>query len=321
VKILVTGGAGFIGSHLCRRLVGLGHHTICLDNLLTGMQDRVSDLLEYENFEFIIGDVTNLHSLNFAVLDQIYHLACPASPIHYQKDPVRTTETAVFGTYNILQLAQRCRAKVLYASTSEIYGDPFVNPQPETYWGNVNPVGPRSCYDEGKRCAETLCHDFALHRGVDAKIIRIFNTYGPAMSVNDGRVVPNFILQALNGNDLTVYGEGSQTRSFCYIEDLLAGMFKVMATENDFSGPVNLGNPETIAVANLATLIIKMTQSTSKVVFCPLPQDDPIRRCPDITQAYNKLGWQPIIPLQDGLEKTIVYYRSLLNLENRDYKK
>jgi len=309
VKILVTGGAGFIGSHLCRRLVGLGYHVICIDNLLTGTQDRIADLIEHNNFKFIKGDVTDRHSLDFAVLDQIYHLASPASPVHYQADPVKTTETVVFGTYNILQLAQRCRAKVLYASTSEIYGDPLVHPQRETYWGNVNPIGPRSCYDEGKRCAETLCHDFAIHRGVEAKIIRIFNTYGPAMSMNDGRVVPNFILQALGGNDLTVYGDGRQTRSFCYIEDLLASIFKVMATENDFLGPVNLGNTEAISVANLAKLIIKLTKSTSKVVLCPLPQDDPTQRCPDITYAYEKLGWRPIVSLQEGLEKTIAYYR------------
>lgn len=309
MRILVTGGAGFIGSHLCRMLVGLGHRVICFDNLLTGTHDRIADLAEYENFAFINGDVTEPHALNFDGLDQIYHLACPASPLHYQKDPVRTVEIAVFGTYNILQLAQGCGAKVLYASTSEIYGEPLEYPQRETYWGNVNPVGPRSCYDEGKRCAETLCHDFALHRGVEAKIIRIFNAYGPAMSMSDGRVMPNIIQQALSGNDLTVYGDGSQTRSFCYIDDLLAGMLKVMATGSGFWGPVNLGNPETISIADLASLIIKMTQSKSKVVLCPLPQDDPTRRCPDITYVSEKTGWRPTVPLHMGLEKTIDYYR------------
>ncbi len=312
MKILVTGGAGFIGSHLCRRLLGLGHCVICLDNLLTGTKERIVDLIAHNNFKFIHGDVIQLDSLHFGEIDQIYHLACPASPVHYQADPVKTTETAVLGTYNILQLSQGCGAKVLYASTSEIYGDPLLTPQSEIYWGNVNPVGPRSCYDEGKRCAETLCYDFANHRGVEAKIIRIFNTYGPDMSINDGRVVPNFIFQALKGKDLTIYGDGSQTRSFCYIEDLLSGMLKVMATDRNFLGPVNLGNPETISIAGLAELIIRLTNSTSKVAFYPLPKDDPTRRCPDITFASEKLDWRPTVSLMEGLEQTIVFYRSVL---------
>ena len=305
-RILVSGGAGFIGSHLCTRLINNGHEVICLDNFFTGSKDNIAHLMGNHHFEVVRHDVTYPYS---AEVDEIYNLACPASPIHYQHDPIQTAKTSVMGAINMLGLAMRLDAKVLQASTSEVYGDPIVHPQPESYWGNVNPVGYRSCYDEGKRCAETLFMDYHRQNDVRVKIIRIFNTYGPRMLPNDGRVVSNFVLQALNNEDITIYGDGKQTRSFQYIDDLIEGMIRMMETEDDFTGPVNLGNPNEFSIQELAKKIIAMTGSSSKIVFKSLPNDDPKQRQPDITLARKKLGWEPTIELEDGLSRMIEYFK------------
>ena len=305
-RILVSGGAGFIGSHLCTRLINDGHEVICLDNFFTGSKDNIAHLMGNHHFEVVRHDVTYPYS---AEVDEIYNLACPASPIHYQHDPIQTAKTSVMGAINMLGLAMRLDAKVLQASTSEVYGDPIVHPQPEHYWGNVNPVGYRSCYDEGKRCAETLFMDYHRQNDVRVKIIRIFNTYGPRMLPNDGRVVSNFVLQALNNEDITIYGDGTQTRSFQYIDDLIEGMIRMMETEDDFTGPVNLGNPHEFSILELAEKIIAMTGSSSKIVFKSLPNDDPKQRQPDITLAKKKLGWEPTIELEDGLSRMIEYFK------------
>lgn len=306
-RILVSGGAGFIGSHLCTRLINEGHEVICLDNFFTGSKDNIMHLMNNHRFEVVRHDVTYPYS---AEVDEIYNLACPASPIHYQHDPIQTAKTSVMGAINMLGLAMRLNAKILQASTSEVYGDPIMHPQPESYWGNVNPVGYRSCYDEGKRCAETLCMDYHRQNKVRVKIIRIFNTYGPRMLPNDGRVVSNFVLQALSNKDITIYGDGKQTRSFQYIDDLIEGMVRMMDTEDDFTGPVNLGNPNEFPVLELAQRIIKLTGSSSKIVFQALPDDDPRQRQPDITLAKEKLGWEPTIELEDGLQRMIEYFRN-----------
>ena len=305
-RILVSGGAGFIGSHLCTRLINDGHEVICLDNFFTGSKDNIAHLMGNHHFEVVRHDVTYPYS---AEVDEIYNLACPASPIHYQHDPIQTAKTSVMGAINMLGLAMRLDAKVLQASTSEVYGDPIVHPQPEYYWGNVNPVGYRSCYDEGKRCAETLFMDYHRQNDVRVKIIRIFNTYGPRMLPNDGRVVSNFVLQALNNEDITIYGDGKQTRSFQYIDDLIEGMIRMMETEDDFTGPVNLGNPHEFSILELAEKIIAMTGSSSKIVFKSLPNDDPKQRQPDITLARKKLGWEPAVELEDGLSRMIEYFK------------
>lgn len=305
-RILVSGGAGFIGSHLCTRLINDGHEVICLDNFFTGSKDNIAHLMGNHHFEVVRHDVTYPYS---AEVDEIYNLAYPASPIHYQHDPIQTAKTSVMGAINMLGLAMRLDAKVLQASTSEVYGDPIVHPQPEHYWGNVNPVGYRSCYDEGKRCAETLFMDYHRQNDVRVKIIRIFNTYGPRMLPNDGRVVSNFVLQALNNEDITIYGDGTQTRSFQYIDDLIEGMIRMMETEDDFTGPVNLGNPNEFSIQELAEKIIAMTGSSSKIVFKSLPNDDPKQRQPDITLAKKKLGWEPTIELEDGLSRMIEYFK------------
>jgi len=310
-RILVTGGAGFIGSHLCEKLLSKGHEVICVDNFYTGRRANIAHLLSNPNFEVLRHDIT---FPLYVEIDEIYHLACPASPVHYQFDPVQTIKTAVHGSINMLGLAKRTRAKILLASTSEIYGDPTVHPQPETYWGNVNPIGPRACYDEGERCAETLFFDYHRQHKVRIKIARIFNTYGPRMHPNDGRVVSNFIIQALKGEDITVYGDGSQTRSFCYVDDMVEGLIKLMNSEDDFIGPVNLGNPVEISILNLAEKVIELTGSKSKIVFKPLPDDDPKKRQPDITLAKQKLNWQPIMSLEEGLLKTIKYFKQILSL-------
>lgn len=307
-RILITGGAGFIGSHLCERLLKDGHEVICLDNYFTGSKQNILHLMDHPHFEAIRHDVTVPCVME---VDEIYNLACPASPVHYQFDPIHTIKTSVLGALNMLGLAKRCKARILQASTSEVYGDPAVHPQPETYWGNVNPVGVRSCYDEGKRCAETLFMDYRRTQDVNGRIVRIFNTYGPRMNPQDGRVVSNFIVQALQGRAITIYGNGTQTRSFQYVDDLVEGMVRMMAVEN-FSGPVNLGNPEEFTMVELAEKIIGMTGSSAKTVFRPLPLDDPAQRKPDIRLANEKLGWQPSIPLEKGLEKTIAYFRSIL---------
>lgn len=307
-RILVSGGAGFIGSHLCTRLVNEGHDVICLDNFFTGSKDNIKHLMGNHHFEVVRHDVTYPYS---AEVDEIYNLACPASPIHYQHDPIQTAKTSVMGAINMLGLAMRLDAKILQASTSEVYGDPIVHPQPESYWGNVNPVGYRSCYDEGKRCAETLFMDYHRQNNVRVKIIRIFNTYGPRMLPNDGRVVSNFILQALNNEDITIYGDGKQTRSFQYIDDLIEGMIRMMNTEDGFTGPVNLGNPNEFPVLELAERIISMTGSSSKIVFKSLPDDDPKQRQPDITLAKEKLGWQPTVELEEGLKRMIEYFKNV----------
>ncbi len=307
-RILVSGGAGFIGSHLCTRLVNEGHDVICLDNFFTGSKDNIKHLMGNHHFEVVRHDVTYPYS---AEVDEIYNLACPASPIHYQHDPIQTAKTSVMGAINMLGLAMRLDAKILQASTSEVYGDPIVHPQPESYWGNVNPVGYRSCYDEGKRCAETLFMDYYRQNQTRIKIIRIFNTYGPRMLPNDGRVVSNFIIQALNNEDITIYGDGKQTRSFQYIDDLIEGMVRMMDTEDDFTGPINLGNPNEFPVLELAERVIRMTGSTSKIVFKPLPTDDPKQRQPDIKLAKEKLGWQPTVELEDGLKRMIEYFKNV----------
>ena len=307
-RILVSGGAGFIGSHLCTRLVNEGHDVICLDNFFTGSKDNIKHLMGNHHFEVVRHDVTYPYS---AEVDEIYNLACPASPIHYQHDPIQTAKTSVMGAINMLGLAMRLDAKILLASTSEVYGYPIIHPQPESYWGNVNPVGYRSCYDEGKRCAETLFMDYYRQNQTRIKIIRIFNTYGPRMLPNDGRVVSNFIIQALNNEDITIYGDGKQTRSFQYIDDLIEGMVRMMDTEDDFTGPINIGNPNEFPVLELAERVIRMTGSTSKIVFKPLPTDDPKQRQPDIKLAKEKLGWQPTVELEDGLKRMIEYFKNV----------
>ena len=307
-QILVTGGAGFIGSHLCERLLKDGNNVICMDNYFTCLKQNIVHLLDNPYFELVRHDVTFPY---YVEVDEIYNLACPASPIHYQFDPVSTTKTSVIGAINMLGLAKRTKARILQASTSEVYGDPIVHPQEESYWGNVNPIGLRSCYDEGKRCAETLFMDYHRQNKVDVKIIRIFNTYGPRMRPDDGRVVSNFIMQALKGEDITIYGDGKQTRSFQYVDDLVEGMIRMMASEN-FTGPVNLGNPREFTMLELAELVLKMTNSKSKIIFTPLPSDDPKQRKPDITLAKEKLnGWEPKIRLEEGLIDTIKYFKSL----------
>ena len=306
MRILVTGGAGFIGSHLCRRLIDEGHYVICLDNLFTGTKENVKDLLEKSNFELMIQDVTQ--PITLENIDQIYNLACPASPIHYQYNPVKTVETNVIGAINVLNLAKRTNACVLQASTSEVYGDPIVHPQKEEYWGNVNPIGIRSCYDEGKRAAEALFFDYHRQYGVNIKVARIFNTYGPNMQKNDGRVVSNFIVQALEGKNITIYGDGTQTRSFCFVSDLVEGIVRLMNSDKSIKGPVNIGNPSEFTVKQLAEMIIEMTNSKSMIVYKPLPEDDPKKRKPDITLAKRVLNWSPSVELYYGLEKTIKYF-------------
>ncbi len=308
-KILVTGGAGFIGSHLCERLLKMGHDVLCVDNYFTGTKLNLAHILDHPLFEVMRHDVT---FPLYVEVERIFNLACPASPVHYQFDPVQTTKTSVHGAINMLGLAKRVKARILQASTSEVYGDPDVHPQPESYWGRVNPVGIRSCYDEGKRCAETLFFDYHRQHKTDIKVIRIFNTYGPRMHPNDGRVVSNFIVQALRGEDITVYGDGMQTRSFCYVDDLVEGMLRMMDTDKGFTGPINLGNPGEFTMVQLAEKVIKLVGSHSKIVFKPLPQDDPKQRQPDITLAQAKLGWTPKVNLEDGLKETIAYFRKLL---------
>ena len=308
-RVLVTGGAGFLGSHLCERLLERGHDVICVDNFFTGTRDNVASLLGNPHFELIRHDVTFPLYLE---IDEIYNLACPASPIHYQYDPVQTTKTSVHGAINMLGLAKRTKAKILQASTSEVYGDPKIHPQTEDYWGNVNPIGLRSCYDEGKRCAETLFFDYYRQHGLRIKVARIFNTYGPRMHPSDGRVVSNFIVQALTGAPITLYGDGSQTRSFCYVDDLVGGLIALMETGDGVIGPINLGNPGEFSIATLARTIVELAGSRSQIVFRPLPSDDPLQRQPDITRAAAALGWAPTIALRDGLGKTIEYFRALL---------
>jgi len=312
-RILVTGGAGFIGSHLCRRLLDEGHEVLCVDNLLTGQKRNIKELLDDYRFEFLRHDITERL---YVQADQIYNLACPASPIHYQFDPVATVQTSVLGSINMLELARRTRARILQASTSEVYGDPEIHPQPESYWGRVNPIGPRACYDEGKRCAETLFFDYHREHHVDIKVVRIFNTYGPNMHPRDGRVVSNFIVAALTGAPLTVYGDGLQTRSLCYVDDLVDGMIRMMAQPPEVTGPVNLGNPHEVTILELAETIRAMTGSRSEIVFRPLPQDDPRQRCPEISQARELLGWAPTTPLAVGLQRTIDYFDDLLRRED-----
>lgn len=310
-RILVTGGAGFIGSHLCERLVREGHDVICLDNYYSGSKENVWHLIGKPNFELVRHDVVNPY---FAEVDEIFNLACPASPIYYQRDPIQTTKTSMFGAFNMLGLARRTKAKILQTSTSEVYGDPGVHPQPETYWGNVNPIGERSCYDEGKRVAETLFFDYNRLHGVRAKVIRIFNTYGPRMNANDGRVVSNFVVQALKGEDITIYGDGQQTRSFQYVTDLIEGMLRMMATADDVVGPVNIGNPGEFTMLELAEKVLHKVGGKSKLVFRPLPADDPKKRQPDITKAKELLKWEPKVSLDDGLDEIIAYFRAKLSL-------
>jgi UDP-glucuronate decarboxylase len=308
-KILVTGGAGFLGSHLCDRLVEAGHDVLCVDNFFTGSKENVSHLMSHPRFELMRQDVT---FPLYVEVDEIYNLACPASPVHYQHDPVQTTKTSVHGAINMLGLAKRVRAKILQASTSEVYGDPEVHPQPEGYWGKVNPIGIRSCYDEGKRCAETLFFDYWRQHQLQIKVVRIFNTYGPRMHPNDGRVVSNFIVQAIKGEDITIYGDGQQTRSFCFVNDLVEAMLRMMGTASDVTGPVNIGNPGEFTMLELAEAVIRLTRSKSKLVFLPLPQDDPKQRRPDISLAKEALGWSPKVELEEGLERTIGYFRAKL---------
>lgn len=308
MTILITGGAGFVGSHLCERLLEAGHRVICVDNLFTGSKDNIEHLLTNKNFVFINHDIIESFYIEEKI-DQIYNLACPASPIHYQQNPVRTIKANTIGMINMLGLARKHKARILQASTSEVYGDPEITPQKENYRGNVNTVGPRACYDEGKRCAETLCFDYKRMHGMEIKVIRIFNTYGPRMAFNDGRVVSNFILQALRGEDITIYGDGKQTRSFGYVDDLVSGMIKMMNSSADFTGPVNIGNPGEFTIKELAEKVIKLTDSKSKLIYQPLPEDDPKQRCPDIGLAKEKLGWEPSISVDDGLKKTIENFR------------
>ncbi len=308
-RILVTGGAGFIGSHLCSRLVDEGNDVLCVDNFFTGSKSNIESLLDKHHFELIRHDVTKELLVE---VDQIYNLACPASPVHYQYNPVKTMKTSVMGAINMLGLAKRVKARVLQASTSEVYGNPNVHPQPEEYWGNVNPIGIRSCYDEGKRAAETLFFDYSRQNGVDIKVIRIFNTYGPNMNANDGRVVSNFIVQALKGEDITIYGDGTQTRSFCYVDDLVEGMIRMMNSRDGFTGPVNLGNPQEFTMLELAEKVISLTGSRSKIVHKPLPQDDPTQRKPVIVLAKKELDWTPKIALNEGLARTIEYFKTVV---------
>lgn len=308
-RILVSGGGGFLGSHLCDRLLKEGNEVLCVDNFFTGNRRNIHHLLDNKNFELLRHDVT--HPL-YVEVDEIYNLACPASPVHYQFDPVQTTKTSVIGAMNMLGLAKRLKIKILQASTSEIYGDPNVHPQPESYWGNVNTIGPRACYDEGKRCAETLFFDYHRQHGVPIKVMRIFNTYGPRMHPNDGRVVSNFIVQALKGQDITIYGEGKQTRSFCYVDDNIEGMYRLMNSRDGFTGPVNIGNPGEFTMLELAELVIELTNSKSKLVFMPLPQDDPMQRKPVIDLAKKELDWEPKVNLKEGLVKTIEYFESVI---------
>lgn len=308
-RILVTGGAGFLGSHLCDRLVTEGHDVLCLDNFFTGTKRNIRHLLGATNFELIRHD---LSQAIFLEVDEIYNMACPASPIHYQYNPVKTVKTSVLGAIHMLGLAKRVKAKILQASTSEVYGDPSVHPQKEHYWGNVNPIGLRSCYDEGKRCAETLFFDYHRQNNVNIRIVRIFNTYGPRMHPNDGRVISNFIVQALSNRDITVYGDGTQTRSFCYVDDLIEGLVRMMNGPDDFIGPVNMGNPGEFSISELAEMVIGFTGSKSRIVFEPLPQDDPIQRQPDISLAKERLDWEPVLDLEKGLKRTIEYFRDIL---------
>jgi UDP-glucuronate decarboxylase len=308
-KILVTGGAGFLGSHLCERLVKEGRDVLCVDNYFTGTKHNVVQLLRSPRFELMRHDIT---FPLYVEVDQIYNLACPASPIHYQFDPVQTTKVSVHGAINMLGLAKRVKARILQASTSEVYGDPEVHPQTESYWGRVNPLGPRACYDEGKRCAETLFFDYYRQHQLDIKVVRIFNTYGPRMHPNDGRVVSNFIVQALRGENITIYGKGSQTRSFCYVDDLVDGLVRMMDTQRGFTGPVNLGNPGELSILELAEQVLRLTRSKSRIRFKPLPKDDPRQRCPDITLAGKQLKWRPKVALDDGLKETIRYFRRAL---------
>lgn len=309
-RVLVTGGAGFIGSHLCERLLNSGDQVLCVDNFYSSTRENVAHLLPHPNFELLRHDVT---FPLFVEVDQIYHLACPASPIHYQRDPVQTTKTAVHGSINMLGLAKRTKARVLLTSTSEVYGDPQVHPQTEDYWGNVNPIGPRACYDEGKRAAETLFFDYWRQHNLEIKVVRLFNTYGPRMHPQDGRVVSNFIMAALTGNPITLYGDGSQTRSFCYVDDLIDGLITMMDSDASITGPINLGNPGEFTVKELADLIVSKIPTTSEMEFRPLPQDDPIRRQPDITRAKEQLGWAPTIPLDQGLDRTIAYFTTIVD--------
>ncbi|HXG75413.1 MAG TPA: UDP-glucuronic acid decarboxylase family protein [Gaiellaceae bacterium] len=306
---VVTGGAGFLGSHLCDRLIDDGHEVLCVDNFFTGDKRNIAHLLNHERFELMRHDVT---FPLFVEVDEIYNLACPASPIHYQHDPVQTTKTSVHGAINMLGLAKRLKVKILQASTSEVYGDPSVHPQTEEYWGHVNPIGPRSCYDEGKRCAETLFFDYHRQLGLQIKVARIFNTYGPRMHIADGRVVSNFIVQALTNQPITLYGDGQQTRSFCYVDDMIDGLVRLMDSPDEVTGPVNLGNPKEFSMAELARLVIAATASKSEIAFAPLPQDDPRQRQPDISRARQLLGWEPAIEIDEGLRRTVDYFRTLV---------
>jgi UDP-glucuronate decarboxylase len=308
---MVTGGAGFLGSHLCERLLQSGCEVLCVDNFFTGARQNIEHLLPNPSFELLRHDIT---FPLYVEVDQIYNLACPASPVHYQFDPVQTVKTSVVGAVNMLGLAKRTKARILQASTSEVYGDPTLHPQPESYWGHVNPIGPRSCYDEGKRCAETLFFDYHRQNGVEIRVVRIFNTYGPRMHPRDGRVISNFIVQALRGADITIYGDGRQTRSFCYVDDLIDGLVRMMDNELGFAGPVNMGNPGEFTMLELANAVIRLTGSSSRLVFVPLPQDDPRQRQPDITLAAQKLQWQPAVSLEQGLPKTIEFFKSLLKV-------
>jgi UDP-glucuronate decarboxylase len=309
-RVLVTGGAGFLGSHLCERLLGAGADVLCVDNYFTGTKDNIVHLLGHPHFEVLRHDVT---FPLYVEVDEIYNLACPASPVHYQFDPVQTTKTSVHGAINMLGLAKRVKAKIFQASTSEVYGDPVVHPQTEDYRGNVNPIGPRACYDEGKRCAETLFFDYHRQHKLNIRVARIFNTYGPRMHPNDGRVVSNFVIQALKGQPITVFGDGQQTRAFCYVDDLIDGFVRLMSAPDDVTGPLNLGNPHEFTIAQLAELVIDLTGSKSKLVNRPLPVDDPMQRCPDIAKARSLLGWEPKVPLREGLKKTIDYFERLLS--------
>lgn len=311
-RVLVSGGAGFIGSHLCERLIELGHQVLCMDNFFTGTRMNVEHLLNHKRFELLRHDITQPLSVE---VDSIYNLACPASPIHYQKDPIQTTKTSVLGAINMLSLANRLKARILQASTSEVYGDPTVHPQPEQYWGNVNPIGPRSCYDEGKRCAETLFFDYRRQHGLDIKVARIFNTYGPRTHPHDGRVVSSFIVQALLNRDITIFGDGQQTRSFCYVSDMVEGLLKLMDTPSTTTGPINLGNPAEFTVMALASTVIEVTGSRSKMIHRALPEDDPRQRRPDIAEASRCLGWTPEVSLHDGLQLTVPYFENLLRSE------
>ncbi len=312
-RILITGGAGFLGSHLCNRLLAEGNDVLCVDNFYTSTRQNITHLLEHPNFELMRHDIT---FPLYVEVDQIYNMACPASPIHYQRDPVQTTKTNVHGAINMLGLAKRTDARILQASTSEVYGDPEEHPQTERYWGHVNPIGVRSCYDEGKRCAETLFFDYRRQHKTRIKVARIFNTYGPKMLPDDGRVVSNFIVQALKGANITIYGDGEQTRSFCYVDDLVEGLIKLMNSKEQLTGPINLGNPKEFTIKELAEKIVKMTHSTSRIIFKPLPQDDPTQRKPDISQAKAKLGWTPEITLDEGLKPTIDHFESKIGLES-----